>query len=245
MLDLTKRRRRKEREDKGSQRFMAHNICPTDYADAVLMEDGEIILERMRFGLVPHWAKGRKAEVAKKFGLTFNARCETVFQLASYRGLIHRQRCLVPVTGWHEWPDRTTPYYIHRADNGLILLGAIWNVWESHHLEDDETGSVITSLSVVTTPPGRYMGKFHDRCPLLLQGDDALTWIQPGELKDSKRWFTPDDGEYLEAYRVSTAVNQGRNKSPEVIQPIAPPVPQDGDIPVTAENFEPPDLKLF
>jgi putative SOS response-associated peptidase YedK len=240
------RRKKRGDEDKKAEVQVINNICPTDYADVLTMQNYEIGIERMRFGLVPMWAKGTKAEVAKKFALTFNARCESVFELASYRGQILRQRCLIPVRGWHEWPDRTTPYFIHRIDDAPLLLAGIWDVWESPYPEDFDSGAVVTSMSVVTTPPGRYMAKFHDRSPLILEGETALAWMQSGMLADDLRaLFKPYESEHLEAYRVSTAANQARNKSEEVLRPVAPPVPQAGDEPVKVEDDSNPQLKLF
>ena len=232
-------RRKKEREDKKADTHIAHNICPTDYADVLTQENGEFGIERMRFGLIPSWAKGSMAEVSKKFLHTFNARCESVFELASYRGPILKQRCLIPVRGWHEWPDSRTPYFIHRADDALLLLGGIWDVWKS-------ADAVITSMSVLTTPPGRYMGKFHDRSPLILEDEAAAAWLDPALRADDLRaFFKPYESEHLEAYRVSTLANQARNKTEAVCAAIAPPVPQAGDEPVFDENEETPLLNLF
>ena len=240
------RRIKKKDEDKKAEPQVIHNICPTDYADVLTMQADEIGMERMRFGLVPSWAKGSKREVAKKFGLTFNARCESIFELASYRGPILRQRCLIPVRGWHEWPDRTTPYFIHRMDDAPVLLAGIWDVWESHSPEDRESGAVITSMSVVTTPPGRYMAKFHDRSPLILEGSTALAWLQPRmQADDLRALFQPYESGLLEAYRVSTTANLARNKSEEALQPIAPPVPQAGDEPVRVEVDPSSQMLLF
>ena len=240
------RRPKKKDEDRKAEVPVIHNICPTDYADVLTMQADEIGIERMRFGLVPSWAKGSKKEVAKKFGLTFNARCESIFELASYRGPILRQRCLVPVQGWHEWPDRTTPYFILRTDNAPVLLAGIWDLWESRSPEDFESGAVITSMSVVTTPPGRYMAKFHDRSPLILEGETALAWMRPGmQADDLRALFRSYESELLEAYRVSTAANLARNKSDEALRPIAPPVPQAGDEPVKVEVDPGPQMLLF
>ena len=237
------RRKSKKGEDKRAAANVIHNICPTDYADVMVAEAGEIQMERMRFGLVPTWAKGGKGEVSKKFALTFNARCETVFELASYRIPIMQRRCLIPVRGWHEWPDRKTPYFIHHSKDSPIFLAGIWDLWESRDPADEESGPLITSMSVITTPPGRYMAKFHDRSPLILEGEEALAWMQPGLSGEELRaLIRPYDGSDLEAYRVSTAANQARNKTEEVFQPIADPVPQNGDAPMTGENS---DLKLF
>ncbi|MBB5030532.1 SOS response-associated peptidase [Prosthecobacter vanneervenii] len=223
------RRKMKKEEDKKAEIQVFNNICPTDYADVLTLQAGEVGIERMRFGLVPAWAKGSKKEVVKKFGLTFNARCESIFELASYRQPILSQRCLVPVRGWHEWPERTTPYFIHRSDHEPLLLAGIWDMWESPYPEDFEDGPVITSMSVVTTPPGPYMAKFHDRSPLILEGENALSWLQPEmQVDDLRAFFKPYDSEQLEAYRVSTSASQVRNKTEEVVRPIAPPVPHHG-----------------
>lgn len=239
-------RRKKEREDKKSAVQVVHNICPTDYAEVVTMENDEPRFERMRFGLVPSWAKGSKADVAKKFAHTFNARCESVFDLASYRRPILQQRCLIPVRGWHEWPDSRTPYFIHRQDDAPLWLAGIWDEWESRDLADAADGPLVTSMSVITTPPGGYMGKFHDRSPLILEGEAAVAWLDPGLRADDLRaLFKPYDSEQLEAYRVSTAANQARNKTAAVCSPVAPPVPQAGDEPVKVEDDANPQLKLF
>jgi len=79
------RRKGKLREDKKSKVPVVNNICPSDYADVLTMAGDEVGVERMGFGLVPSWAKGNKAEVSKKFAHTFNALCESVFDLVSYR----------------------------------------------------------------------------------------------------------------------------------------------------------------
>ena len=240
------RRPPKPKEDRKAISTILNNICPTDYADALTLHGNELSLVRMRFGLVPNWAKGSKADVAKKFVHTFNARCESIFDLASFRGPILKRRCLIPVSGWHEWPDSQRPYFIHRSDLGPVLLAGIWDEWQSLDPADEAKGPMITSMSVVTTPPGRYMAKFHDRSPLILEGEAALTWLQPSlNAEHLRALFEPYESQQLEAYRVSTAANQSRNKTEEVLHPIAPPVPQEGDAPVKSKIDDIPHLNLF
>lgn len=92
-------------------------------------------------------------------------------------------------------------------------------------------------MSVVTTAPGRYMAKFHDRSPLILEGETAFTWMQPGmQTDDLRALFKPYESEHLEAYRVSTSASQVRNKTEEVLRPVAPAVPQVGDEPVKVDD---------
>lgn len=243
---LRAERRQKVREDKRAAVQVVNNICPTDYADVVTSGVDGPVLERMRFGLIPGWAKGSKSVVARKFLHTFNARCESVFELASYRGPVLKQRCLIPVRGWHEWPDSRTPYFIHRCDDAPLWLAGIWDEWESRDPLDAAGGPLITSMSVITTPPGRYMGKFHDRSPLILEDTAAAAWLDPAlRADDIRAFFKPYESEHLEAYRVSTLANQARNKSEAVCVPTAAPVPQAGHEPISAENEGMPLLKLF
>lgn len=235
------------REDSRHAARFEHNLCPTDYADVLTAsEDGdELFLRRMRFGLIPHWARGGKKAVNRKFVHTFNARCESVFDLASYRTAILRRRCLVPVRGWHEWPDRGTPYFIHRDDDAPLLLAGIWDTWESSDPADAASGPLVTSMSVVTTPPGPYMARFHDRSPLILEDGQALAWLRPDLPVDSLRaLMQPYDSARLQAWRVSTAANRATCKDASVCAPIAPPVPR-GEGPVPEQKDETPLLKLF
>jgi len=241
-----KTRAPKPREDRRSAVRVLNNICPTDYAEVMRADEaGELVAEPMRFGLIPSWAKGSKADVARKFLHTFNARCESVFELASYRSPILRQRCLVPVRGWHEWPERRTPYFIHRRDDAPLLLAGLWDTWESRDSADEASGPLITSMSVITTPPGRYMAKFHDRSPLVLEERAALDWLRPDLTTEQIRaFFQPCDSPALEAWRVSDAAGRASNKSEAVWAPISPPVPHEGDAPVADEN-ETPLLNMF
>jgi putative SOS response-associated peptidase YedK len=238
-----KRHLAKAREDKRSRIYILNNICPTDYADVVIQDEDGLAVERMRFGLIPNWARGSKAEVSKKFTRTFNARSDSIFELGSYRQAIRKRRCIVPARGWHEWPDRTTPYYIHRSDDQPLWLAGIWDVWESNAADDQEE-PLITSMSVVTTPPGTYMSKFHDRSPLVLEGDAITNWLKPDlPESDLRALLEPYECPHLEAYRVSTSANSAKNKTEEVLHPISAPVPW-GDAPPE----EPPEneyLKLF
>ena len=236
-----KTRAPKPREDRRSAVRVLNNICPTDYAEVMRADEaGELVAEPMRFGLIPSWAKGSKADVGRKFLHTFNARCESVFELASYRSPILRQRCLVPVRGWHEWPDRRTPYFIHRRDDAPLLLAGLWDTWESRDSADEASGPLITSMSVITTPPGRYMAKFHDRSPLVLEERAALDWLRPDLTTEHIRgFFQPYDSPALEAWRVSDAAGRASNKSEAVWAPISPPVPHEGDAPVADENGTP------
>jgi putative SOS response-associated peptidase YedK len=212
-------------EDARAVNHYAHNICPTDYADAVVRVNGRDVRTPMRFGLVPHWAKGNKTAVARTFRATFNARSETVFKLPAFRSAIVSRRCVVPVTGWHEWGRSKRPHFLHKRDGAPILLGAIWDRWVSGDAADRPSGPQVTSMSVITTPAGAYIAQLHDRSPLVLSVETARRWLDPalGE-REIRATFVPYDDDLLEAYPVASAVNNVRDKSAAVVAPAGPPL---------------------
>jgi len=59
----------------------------------------ELVLQSMRWGLIPHWTAATSlaaADAAQSYNL-INARAESVDQAKSYRGLVKRRRCCVVV----------------------------------------------------------------------------------------------------------------------------------------------------
>ena len=69
----------------------------------------ELVLQSMRWGLVPHWTAATSlaaADSAQSYSMT-NARSESVDQAKTYRGLLKRRRCCVVVDSYYEWHAQT------------------------------------------------------------------------------------------------------------------------------------------
>jgi putative SOS response-associated peptidase YedK len=60
-----------------------------------------VTIERLRWGLVPSWAKEPKVGFSN-----INARCESVAQSGAFRSAFKRRRCLLPADGFFEWVRR-------------------------------------------------------------------------------------------------------------------------------------------
>src|SRR5262249_20295282 len=104
-------------------------------------EDGEPerVLSRLRWGLVPSWAKELK--VGDRM---INARAETVASKPAYRRAFANKRCLIPADGFYEWKappatgegasgtakPRKQPYFIHRKDGEPLAFAGLWEVWK-------------------------------------------------------------------------------------------------------------------
>src|ERR1700677_3415623 len=106
-----------------------YNVTPSQPLDAVRATQGPRRLERLRWGLVPAWAKDPK--MGGKLAL---ARVETVTTAHAFRDSIRRRRCLIVVDGFYEWKrdgKASWPHFAHRSDRRAFTLAGLWDRWIS------------------------------------------------------------------------------------------------------------------
>jgi len=78
-----------------------YNLAPTQRAAVVLGDGDKVELRKLRWGLIPPWAKDLKGGFT-----TINARVETVAIKPAFRAAWKApRRCLVPMAGYYEWRD--------------------------------------------------------------------------------------------------------------------------------------------
>ncbi len=76
-----------------------YNGAPTqDFPACQLDEDGNCAIAKLRWGLIPFWAKDSKVE-----SRPLNARAKSVHYKPSFGTAFRFRRCLVPANGWSEW----------------------------------------------------------------------------------------------------------------------------------------------
>ena len=100
------------------------NFAPSQQVPVVTVQDNQRVLETMRWGLVPFWAKDIK--IGYKM---INARCEGIETKPSYRSAIKYRRCLIPVDGFYEWrkdkdTGTKTPFHIGVESQEIFALRA-------------------------------------------------------------------------------------------------------------------------
>ena len=167
----------------------------------------------MRWGLVPHWAKG---EIPKYH--TFNCDIARIETAASWRGPWKRgQRCIMPAMGFYEWhvlPDGTKlPYFIRPVTDSTFAIAALWD--ESINA----VGESLFSAAIITMPANELMAKIHNtkmRMPAILLPEDVDTWLS-GPIGDAKAVLKQFPSQEMVAWPVSKAVNSARNQGPELI----------------------------
>ena len=105
------------------------NGAPTqDFAVLRLDAQGARVLAKLRWGLVPAWAKD-----VKMGARMINARAETVHQRPAFRAAFRRRRCIIPADGWFEWQaerDGKQPWFSASADGAPLSLAGLWERWE-------------------------------------------------------------------------------------------------------------------
>lgn len=156
--------------------FASYNAAPTQELPVVLIDEhGERVIRRLRWGLLPRWAKPGE----HKGPAPFNARAETMLEKPMFRNLVGTRRCLVPISGYYEWREeggRKQPFFLTVPDEPIAALGGLWD-----ELKDEENadGDPAGSFTVVTTTPNDFAAAFHHRMPLVLPRADEDDWLDP------------------------------------------------------------------
>ncbi|HLP95216.1 MAG TPA: SOS response-associated peptidase [Saprospiraceae bacterium] len=189
---------------------LSYNIAPTHEA-LVIADDHPQQLQRMEWGLVPHWSAD-----GKNSGKLINARAEGIEEKPSFRESILRRHCLVPADSFYEWRKqgaRKIPYRIFRKDEQLLFLAGIWDEWK-------QGGQIKRTFSIITTTPNREMADLHDRMPVIFSTpEECRRWLSPGPLEESLRLLHPPADDLLAMYRVSEKLNKPGYDAPDLQDP--------------------------
>lgn len=185
------------------------NLAPTQHALVLRAQEGRLTADSMFWGLVPTWAKD-----TTRASSMINARSETLTEKPSFRGLVARHRCIVPIDGFYEW-DRSdlknrVPYFCHRADGKLMLVAGLWS--RSPALPGESTFTMITRESSLD------ISRIHDRSPAHLESESAMEWLTADV--PPLHLLQADHQPRLTAFRVDTRVNSVRNNDPTLIDEV-------------------------
>jgi putative SOS response-associated peptidase YedK len=186
-------------------------------------------LRRLRWGLVPGWAKDPK--VGNRM---INVRSETVTDKPTFKRLLAHKRCILPADGFYEWealsadpdhPDagpgrrrqRKQPFYITARDGGPLALAGLWTT--NNHA--DPAGPVET-CTILTTSANQLMSSIHHRMPVILPEAAWDTWLDPDldDLDALTELLVPAPDDLLQMWPVDPAVNSPRSNSPELTRPL-------------------------
>jgi len=215
-----------------------YNVAPTDEVYAVVerLDKTDLTarpqrqLRVVRWGLVPSWAKDRK--VASKF---INARAETLAEKPAFRKAFAVRRCLLPADGYYEWysenqaddgptrgKPRKQPYFIRNRGGGVLPMAGLYEFWRDPDAPPDTDPWLWTSV-VIPPEATDDVGRIHDRMPMLVEPQNWARWLDPQQtdVEPLLELLVPAAPGRLEAYPVSTMVNDVRNNGPQLVHPLA------------------------
>lgn len=197
------------------------NISPTSDVYVLRGVEGLVQLDVMSWGLVPVWAK----DVSRAASL-INARSESVAEKPSFRNLISRHRCVMPMNAYYEWkpmkksgkPMKQPFAFFPGKDSGYdheshFAVASLWSTWR------DTDGRELNTCVALTTEANERVSQVHNRMPVLLTKEGIAQWlsedvIAPLHLAQG----IPDEA--VSYYPVSTEVNNARNHGLQLLEEI-------------------------
>ena len=98
-------------------------------------------------------------------------------------------------------------------DHGLFAFAGLWEYWEGQQ--------TIHSFTIITTVANKLIADIHDRMPVIIDKADFDIWLDPTNqnIGQLNTLLIPNELTALQIYPVSTAVNNPRNDTAELIKP--------------------------
>jgi len=189
-----------------------YNFAPTQDGIACRMDqNGEREAVKLRWGLIPFWAKDEKIG-----SRTINARVETVAEKPAFRAEFKTRRCLIPADGWFEWQKvgkAKQPYLLTRPDGPFSFAG-LWERW-------DKDGEPVETFTIITTKAADEIADLHDRMPVVLRQKQYAGWLDAEADKDELQNIlaAPVETDF-EFWPVSTDVGSPKNDHADLLEPI-------------------------
>ena len=203
-----------------------YNASPMQHMPVFAVREGELVAEKMRWWLVPHWSKDGKIKAT-----TFNAKAETLDQSKLFAPYFKSSRCLIPADAFYEWKRITTtvevkgkmveveekqPMCIRMKDEKPFMFAGLFSVWKN------EKGEEFPSFTIITTIPNTLMSKIHTRMPVILKGKHFDEWLdrENKNIEGLKKLLVSYPASPMEAFAVSKYVSNSRNEGPECMKKV-------------------------
>lgn len=147
-----------------------------------------------------------------------NAQAETVATKPMFRDASRSRRCLVPADGFYEWrrlsATERQAFDIHLRGGRPFFFAGIFG--PAH-------GEELPGCAVLTTRANDVVATVHARMPVILEGEDAQTWLAstvpaPEVLA---RLTAPHAAEDTELVPVSNRVNSPAHDDPACLTPVS------------------------
>lgn len=199
----------------------SYNVAPRADVPVVAERHGERVLDVVRWGLIPSWAKDRS--IGDRL---INARAETITTSNAFKRAFERRRCIVPADGFYEWQKIEgqrikQPWFFRRRDGEPLAFAGLWEIW--HDRTEGDDAPRVRTCTIITTTPNEVIAPIHDRMPVVLAESAWDTWLDV-ENRDTASLaglLAPMPAAEIEAWTVSTLVNKADNNGPELLERVS------------------------
>ena len=196
--------------------WVAHyNVAPSQPV-AVVTEAVERKVERMRWGLIPAWAKD--ASIGDRL---INARSESLAEKPAFRNAYAHRRCLILANGFYEWqklegpkPIRI-PYYFQLEGGRAFAFAGLWEAWKSPE------GQELRSCTIITCQANAIVARVHERMPVIFDREACWKWLDDNRhIPDLQPLLAPYPADKMTAFPVSRLVNDPAHDSKDLVVPV-------------------------
>ena len=176
-----------------------YNLSPGHQLPVITLANGSPEINRIRWG-----------QMGKSRAENTTVENETVLDELTKKDV---KRCILPLSGFFVWKDdqeKNHPFFVRLLNNSVMSIAGLF-------YDSDEP-----FVSLVTTESNALVQPMSPRMPLMLDRPTAQQWLDQGIdtgdlLKEADNLFILTD---LSLLRVSKKVNDPKNNSAEIIQPI-------------------------
>lgn len=190
-----------------------YNIAPGQFISVLRKAEGELLLQSMQWGFIPHWMALTKAKQKP-----INARIESANTSPMFRSAYLFKRCAVIASGFYEWKAEEhgkQPYYIHLKNQPIFTMAGLW----SEH--KNSQGDALYSCAIVTRNAVGSLKSIHERVPLIMDQADLMQWLDLKPLNLSTVLAHTNVYNDLSYYPISSKVNRAIYDSPDCIEPLS------------------------
>lgn len=150
------------------------NVAPVSKIYVLTQQASQKIIDVMIWGLVPSWSKDKTRSASM-----INARSETLTEKPSFRNLLSKNRCVIPLLGFYEWKvlpgEGKKPikqaHYISRSDGQVMTVAGLWTTWK------DVDNSLLHTCTIITVEATNKLAEIHHRMPVILERENVDSWL--------------------------------------------------------------------
>jgi putative SOS response-associated peptidase YedK len=135
----------------------------------------------------------------------------------SFRSLLARKRCVIPLSGYYEWQTLSSgkqAHYIYRNDRFLLAFAGLYERWQT------EQGMWLHTFSIITKAADSRLDWLHQRLPVILDGERLHAWVDVDTVSEQTAVSLLHERDQVELawHHVSKRVGNIRNQDASLIE---------------------------